>query len=148
MSLHDTMTNSFRLKTQTARWNLLQTMSFLTAFRFVGAQLHFQFLKVLVEWIQFVYEMVAKPESKIRNWSRDIDENNNVMSTMRNARQATSTHDRMTSWDCTLTSLGAWLVARMMDATAFPQGTGTVTLSIPLHYVTSLVHNIGRKRQF
>ena len=31
---------------------------------------------------------------------------------------------------------------------AIPQGTGTVTLPIPFHYVTSLFHNIGRKRQF
>ena len=41
--------------------------------------------------------LYKKPESKIRNRSRDIDENNNVTPTMRNARQAPPTNDRMTS---------------------------------------------------
>ena len=38
---------------------------------------------ILVETI-----IQKKPESKIRNRSRDIDENNNVSPTMRNAGQA------------------------------------------------------------
>ena len=40
------------------------------------------------------------------------------------------------------------LTSPRQTSRAFPQGTGAVTLSIQLHYVNCLVHNIGRKRQF
>ena len=58
MSIYDTLTNNFRLKTHTARWNRLQTMQFyclsicfiLMFFRFVGAKLLFRFHKLNAFW--------------------------------------------------------------------------------------------------
>ena len=73
MSIHDTLTNNFRLKTQTARWNRLQTMSFLlsihmlnfTVFRFIGAKLHFRFHNLSVFWHAFYWISYAKYLSNI-----------------------------------------------------------------------------------
>ena len=55
MSIHDTLTNNFRPKPQTARWKChcycLSICLILTVFSFVGAKLHFRFHKLSAFWL-------------------------------------------------------------------------------------------------
>ena len=113
--------------------------------------------KVLVEWIQFVYEMVAvlvqtiKTKNPNRKFATEAEILTKIITLRRPCEMLGRLRRPMIEWrheTVRWRHYGRGLYREWWTPLAIPQGTGTVTLSIPFHYVTSLVHYIGRKRQF